>query len=107
MPEAEVERWKAAFVRFLKKLTLEHDRPMLLKSPPHTGRIKLLLELFPDARFVHIRRNPYTVFQSTRHLNEVLTRSLQFQRPDPADLDEAVHPPLPADARRLLRRARR
>jgi hypothetical protein len=86
----EVERWRSAFTLFLKKLTLKHDLPMVLKSPPHTCRIKLLLELFPDARFVHIRRDPYTVFQSTRHLNDVLTRSLQFQRPDPSDIDDAV-----------------
>jgi hypothetical protein len=90
VPEGDVQRWKAAFVLLLKKLTLRNDRPMLLKSPPHTGRIKLLLELFPAARFLHIHRDPYTVFQSTRHLNEVLTRSLQFQKPDPADADAAV-----------------
>jgi hypothetical protein len=90
VPDADVQRWKAAFVLLLKKLTLRSDRPMLLKSPPHTGRIKLLLELFPAARFIHIHREPYTVFQSTRHLNAVLTRSLQFQRPDPADADAAV-----------------
>jgi hypothetical protein len=90
VPPADVERWKQAFVLFLKKLTVRSDRPMLLKSPPHTGRIKLLLELFPSARFVHIRREPYTVFQSTRHLNRVLTQSLQFQRPDPGDVDAAV-----------------
>jgi hypothetical protein len=89
-PKADVERWKAAFVLLLKKLTLRNDRPMLLKSPPHTGRIRMLLELFPAARFVHIHREPYTVFQSTRHLNAVLTRSLQFQKPDAADADAAV-----------------
>jgi hypothetical protein len=90
VPEADLERWKSAFVLLLKKLTLRTNRPMLLKSPPHTGRIKLLLELFPEAKFLHIRREPYTVFQSTRHLNQVLTRSLQFQRPDPADADAAI-----------------
>jgi len=90
VPEAEVARWRSAFVLFLKKLTLRSDRPMLLKSPPHTGRVRLLLELFPDARFVHIRREPYTVFQSTRHLNRVFTGSLQFQRADPGDADDAV-----------------
>jgi len=40
----------------------------VLKSPPHTARIGLLLGLFPDARFVHIGRDPYVVFCSTRHL---------------------------------------
>lgn len=89
-PAADVQRWKAAFLRFLKKLTLRYGRPLLLKSPPHTGRIRLLRELFPDARFVHVYREPYTVFRSTRHLNDVLTRSLQFQHSDPADRDLAV-----------------
>ncbi len=90
VPEEDIARWKSAFVLFLKKLTLCKGRQLLLKSPPHTGRIKLLLELFPDARFLHIHREPYTVFQSTRHLNQVLTRSLQFQKPDPTDADAAV-----------------
>jgi len=89
VPEAEVARWKAEFLRFVRKLTLRYSRPLLLKSPPHTGRIKLLLDLFPDARFVHIHRDPYTVFQSTKHLNATLTRSLQFQHPV-QDEDEAV-----------------
>ncbi|MDR3634236.1 MAG: sulfotransferase [Isosphaeraceae bacterium] len=90
VPEAEVARWKDEFLRFARKLTLRHHRPLLLKSPPHTGRIKLLLELFPDARFVSIHRDPYTVFQSTKHLNATLTRSLQFQHPGDANPDDAV-----------------
>lgn len=61
----EVARWKTAFVWFLKKLTLKQGRPLVLKSPAHTARIPLLLELFPDAAFVHIHRHPYAVFQST------------------------------------------
>lgn len=87
---ADVARWKEELMMFLKKLTLRYDRPMLLKSPPHTCRIKLLLELFPEARFLHISRNPYTVFQSTKHLNRVLTQSLRFQGPGSDDPDEVV-----------------
>lgn len=62
--DEEVARWKAAFVWFLKKVTWKHQRPLILKSPTHTARVQLLLELFPDARFVHIYRHPYAVFQS-------------------------------------------
>lgn len=90
VPEPQVAVWKAALLRFLKKLTVRYQRPLLLKSPPHTGRVRILLEMFPEARFVHVHRDPFTVFRSTRHLNEVLTRSLQFQTPGPADLDEIV-----------------
>jgi hypothetical protein len=67
LSEPERAEWKAAFVLFLKKLSFRDGRPLVLKSPGHTGRIKLLLELFPAAKFVHIHRNPYEVFQSARH----------------------------------------
>lgn len=60
----EKEQWKAKWLWFLKKLTFKYKRPLVLKSPGHTCRIKLLLEMFPDAKFVHIRRNPYAVFRS-------------------------------------------
>jgi len=67
-PEDEVIRWEGALATFLKKLAVRYGRPLVLKSPPHTARIRRLLRLFPDARFVHIRRDPYVVFRSTRHM---------------------------------------
>jgi hypothetical protein len=79
VPVEEVQQWKAALVLFLKKLTWKYDRPLVLKSPPHTCRIGLLLELFPDARFVHIHRNPYVVFQSTRRLFDLMYRATRLQ----------------------------
>src|SRR5262249_7885322 len=59
---AESKLWKSEFIRFLKKITLKNHKTLLLKSPSHTFRIPLLLELFPDAKFVNIVRNPYDVF---------------------------------------------
>ena len=62
-------------MRFLKRITYRSNRRIVLKSPPHTARIRTLLEMFPDARFVHIVRDPYTLFPSTvrmwRSLNQV------------------------------------
>ena len=72
VPDEEVARWRHALTTLLKKLTLKHGRPLVLKSPPHTARLRLLLGLFPDARFVHIHRDPYIVFRSTRHLIRVV-----------------------------------
>jgi hypothetical protein len=66
-PPQAIEAWKLSLRLFLQKLTLKHRKPLILKSPPHTCRIKLLLEMFPDAKFVHIHRNPYAVFQSMVH----------------------------------------
>ena len=87
---SEVDRWKLAFTRFLKKLTLRHGRPLLLKSPPHTARVGLLRSIFPEAKFVHVHRDPFTVFRSTRHLNDVFTDSLRLQSVDSVDSDDAV-----------------
>ena len=41
---------------------------LLIKSPVHTGRVKLLLDLFPNAQFIYIHRNPYQVFKSAVHM---------------------------------------
>src|SRR5437899_11077712 len=61
----EIEEWRTAFDYFLRKLQLHEKRPFILKSPPHTARIPLLLEMFPAAKFVHIHRDPVAVFQSS------------------------------------------
>jgi hypothetical protein len=84
VPEEAKNRWKSAFITFLKKLTFKYQRPLLLKSPPHTCRIKLLLEMFPDARFIHICRNPYIVYQSTQRLHEttIQANALHFRKKD-------------------------
>jgi hypothetical protein len=82
---SEIEQWKAAFSLFLQKLTRKYDRPLILKSPPHTCRIRLLLGLFPDAKFVHVHRNPYVVFQSTDHAYRVGLRWFSLQKPDLSD----------------------
>jgi len=85
-----VEDWKRTFIWFLKKLTLKYGRPLVLKSPPHTARIRLLLELFPEARFVNIHREPYTVFQSWRHTQDTLAWFLYVQKPDLAASDNRL-----------------
>jgi len=65
---AERERWKAIFLMFFKQVALKSAGRLVIKSPPHTFRVKLLREMFPKAVFVHIVRDPYIMFASTRHL---------------------------------------
>ncbi len=40
VPPDEIEEWKNALVWFLKKVTQKYQRPLILKSPPHTARIR-------------------------------------------------------------------
>ena len=76
------EAWKRALRAFVQRLTFVHGggRRLVLKSPSHTLRIETLLELFPDARFVEIVRNPYDVFPSTLKMYEALVRKAAWQR---------------------------
>jgi omega-hydroxy-beta-dihydromenaquinone-9 sulfotransferase len=90
VPTEEVERWKRALRWFLQCVTLECGKRIVLKSPPHTGRIKILLEMFPDARFVHIVRDPYVVFASTMHLWQRLYRDQGLQKPRFDGLEEYI-----------------
>jgi len=90
VPQKEVDEWKAAFVWFLKKLTFKFQRPLIMKSPPNTGRIRLILEMFPDARFVHIHRDPYTVYQSTKHLQLKSWEYCAMQTPDKSTVHSQV-----------------
>jgi hypothetical protein len=84
-------RWKSAFLRFTREVTLlNHGRRLILKSPPHTCRVPTLLELFPDARFVHIVRDPYVVYSSTVNLWKTLCRQQVLQRPDVPELAESI-----------------
>ncbi len=90
--EEERTLWKQHFLTFLKKLTVKDKRPLVLKSPANTGRIKTLLELFPEARFIHIHRNPYHVYQSTMKLYEKTVQRFYLQKFKHDKLsDEIIH----------------
>ncbi len=79
--EEDIQKWKTAYLYFLKKLTLRYEgKQLLLKSPPNTGRIKLLLEMFPNAKFIHIHRYPIHVLQSTIKLYQKTVSRFSFQK---------------------------
>jgi hypothetical protein len=90
MPPRARAAWKRTFLRFLRQLTFKDPRRLVLKSPTHTCRIPTLLELFPDARFVHIVRDPYTVFPSTVNLWKTLYTTHGLQAPSFRGLEEHV-----------------
>ena len=63
----EIEVYKEAFMKIVKiSLWNTGGTQYLSKNPPHTGHVKALTELFPNAKFIYLMRNPYTVFESTR-----------------------------------------
>lgn len=65
--DEELRRFDEEFVKVIKiALWNTGGSQFLSKNPPHTGRLKHLVELFPDAKFIYLMRNPYTVFESSR-----------------------------------------
>lgn len=57
---------KSAYQSLVRKMTLlNRGKQLIFKNPASTGRVAMLKELFPNAKFVHIRRNPYEVFASS------------------------------------------
>jgi len=93
--------WKLALYRFLQAVTLKRPGRLVVKSPTHTARIMVLLELFPEARFVHIVRNPYHVYLSTVKMLQAMYTSFGLQRPTFAGLEEFVLTTYPRMLRKL------
>jgi omega-hydroxy-beta-dihydromenaquinone-9 sulfotransferase len=86
-----LRRWKHTFARLIRELTFRHSgRRLILKSPPHSCRIRTLLELFPNARFVHIIRDPHVLYASTIRLWRTLYEAQGLQIPTFAGLEEQV-----------------
>lgn len=70
------ENWKKNYLFLLSKISIaNNDKQLVLKNPPNTARIKMLLSLFPRAKFIHIIRDPFEVFSSNRRFWEVLKKN--------------------------------
>lgn len=74
--DKEKKKWEHMYENFMKTVVYRNKgKRLLLKDPANTARIPLLLHLFPNAKFIHIYRNPYKVYMSTVKMrNKVLTK---------------------------------
>lgn len=93
--EGDLSAWTRAFNYMLRKLSYVNDggsgrRRLLLKSPVHTGRVRLLLKLFPDAQFIYLHRDPYRVFQSACNMADKAYPFMYLNTPDNAEIQEFV-----------------
>ena len=90
LPRIERERWKSIFLTFLKQVLSRSQGRLVIKSPPHTFRVRLLREMFPDAVFIHIVRDPYVIFSSTRLLLEKMFGIYALTRYEAAQVEEYI-----------------
>ena len=98
-----VRRWTQAFTWLCTKLkirsvlsqwkrgeSLPQPKRLLLKSPCHTGRIRHLLQLYPNAQFVYVHRHPFQVFLSSVHMANTTYGYMYLQQPRDGDLREYI-----------------
>lgn len=88
--EEDLTTWKSRLRQFVAMQMHAKGKGLVLKSPTHTGRLQVLAEMFPNAKFIHITRDPYQLFSSTQRLWAVLDEAQSFQVPREEDLDEYV-----------------
>jgi len=80
LPKSTIDKWKKVYLLILRKATLKAGgKRLVIKNCADSARIKALLELFPDAKFIHIYRNPYNIFRSTQHLHKMVMERAQLQ----------------------------
>ena len=81
LSSSERKAWQAQLHTFFRRVSFRDPRRIVVKSPPHTARVRALLELFPEAKFVHIVRNPCELFVSTVNLWKSLNKVQGMQSP--------------------------
>lgn len=66
LPPRQREGFKRAYAHAMKKITWTNGgRQLVLKSPDNTARLGAMLEMYPEAKFVNIYRDPYDTVIST------------------------------------------
>jgi hypothetical protein len=75
-----VNTWKSAYINMIKKSFINVKGDWFIsKSPSNMARIELILEMFPDAKFIFLYRDPYKTVESFyRFFHEVLP-AIQLQ----------------------------
>jgi hypothetical protein len=71
---AEFAEWQAHYHALVRRWTLINGgKQLILKSPYNTARIGRILDTFPEAKFVHITRDPLEAIVSTIDMLEKMS----------------------------------
>ncbi len=91
LSEATRSQWIDTYLTVLRKVSMRSGgKRLVVKNCAHTARIKTLLDLFPNAKFIHIHRNPYHVFLSTLYMHRTVLLRSQLQEIEPDQVEAHV-----------------
>jgi hypothetical protein len=86
-----IDTWQRYQIHLLEKVSIhQQDKQLILKNPVYTGQIAKLSQIWQDAKFIHIYRNPYRVFPSTRHFFVKLLPELALQDYRDIEIDRSI-----------------
>ncbi len=86
----DVNDWRQTFVTLMEKLSLHQQKRMLIKNPVYTARLAMLREIAPEAKYIHINRNPYDIFVSMRNFYNKLFAQFALQPYSHVDIDKVI-----------------
>jgi hypothetical protein len=91
VPSNKKDAWSKAYIYLMKKAAMNTKgvRP-IMKNPVNTARIQAILEMFPNAKFLFLYRNPYTVFFSTQRFFYHLLPSVWLYKVDSTFIDQMI-----------------
>jgi hypothetical protein len=86
--EDEFAKWKLSYTNLIKiALANTGGKQFISKNPPNTFRIKQILEIFPDARFIYLHRNTYETIYSFQGFIHAVLDGIKYQNYEEADQD--------------------
>jgi hypothetical protein len=78
--EEAIHRWLLQYQQLtIKSLLNSRGQQALINNPVNTGRIAMLLDIFPDAHFIYMARNPVEVYLATRKFFGELLTTTSFE----------------------------
>ena len=99
----QLRRWERTYLEILKKATIGcGGQRLVLKTPANQARVPTLLRMFPDAKFVHIVRDPLVLHQSILRTYRHIIPMNQMQDVDWDEMDEFIIDAFAATMRQFI-----
>ena len=84
-----IDKWKEIYMYLLKKATLYNkNKRLVLKNQDNTSKINLLIDMFPNAKFILIQRNPYQLYYSMMKFMRIVIPLYCVQTPPKIEIIE-------------------
>lgn len=85
------EQWKNSYSYLLKKANLNiKGSQLIIKNPVNTARIPALLEMYPNAKFIYLCRNPLSVYLSSLKFFTEVLNTICFHSLSKDSLDKLI-----------------